>query len=112
MLPPVLEIYVVWHPLDARGRAICEEFVGHFHGTIFSGLIGGAVEVYARSAGWRMADDAPRPILFAADESSPGGRPAQFVAVVPILGNEMAAAVQQNTGPWLEYLQAVSLART
>lgn len=112
MLPPVLEIYVVWHPLDARGRAICEEFVGHFHGTIFSGLIGGAVEVYARSAGWRMADDAPRPIPFIADESSPGGRPAQFVAVVPILGNEMAAAVQKNTGPWLEYLQATSLART
>jgi len=112
MLPPVLEIYVVWHPGDVRGQAICAEFVDHFHGTVFSGLIGGAVEVYARSAGWRAADDAPRPIPFAADQSSSDGRPAQFVAVVPILGNEMAAAVQQNAGRWLEYLQAVIGART
>lgn len=111
MLPPVLEIYVVWHPGDARGQTICEEFVDHFHGTIFSGLIGGAVEVYARSAGWRAANDAPRPIDFTAAQSSPGGRPAQFIAVVPILGNEMAAAVQTNSGPWLEFMRSIISAR-
>jgi hypothetical protein len=111
MLPPVLEIYVVWHPGDVRGQAICEELVAHFHGTVFSGLIGGAIEVYARSAGWGATDDAPRPIPFAADGSSAGGRPAQFIAVVPILGNEMANAVQQNVGPWQAYVQTLAAAQ-
>lgn len=111
MLPPVLEIHVVWHPGDARGLNICEEFVGHFHGTVFSGLIGGAIEVYARSTGWRAVDDAPRPIPFAADESSPRGRPAQFIAIVPILGNEMANAVQENAGPWQAYVRALTAAQ-
>ena len=63
MLPPVLEVYVVWHPGDPAGHAIADEFVHHFHGTVFSGLIGGAVVVYARSVGWRSTNDAPRPIL-------------------------------------------------
>ena len=62
MLPPVLEIYVVWHPGDAAGAQICEEFLEHFHGSAFSGLIGGAIEVYARSTGWQGKGDAPRPI--------------------------------------------------
>src|SRR5258708_22783505 len=43
MLPPVLEIYIAWHPGDAPGRTIAGEIVEHFHGTAFTGLIGGAV---------------------------------------------------------------------
>lgn len=105
MLPPVLEIYVVWHPGDVCGQGICEEIVGHFHGTVFSGLIGGAVEVYARSAGWVAENDAPRPISF--DKDSAESSTAQFFAIVPILGNELAAAVQSGTGPWCTYLQAL-----
>lgn len=111
MLPPVLEIYVVWHPGDVRGQAICEELVRHFHGTVFSGLIGGAIEVYARSAGWRAQDDAPRPIPFTADGSAATGRPAQFVAVVPILGNEMANAVQQKGNEWQSYVRSLAAAQ-
>jgi hypothetical protein len=42
MLPPVLEIYVVWHPDDAAGKTAADQIVAHFHGTLFSGLIGGA----------------------------------------------------------------------
>lgn len=33
MLPPVLEIYVVWHPEDTAGASISQEFLDHFHGT-------------------------------------------------------------------------------
>ena len=51
MLPPVLELYLVWNPSDARARATADEFVDHFHGTAFTGLIGGAVEVLVRSEG-------------------------------------------------------------
>ncbi len=56
MLPPVLEIYAVWHPDDGPegGREIAREFVNHFHGTLFSGLIGGAVEIYVRSEVWKI----------------------------------------------------------
>ncbi|MBL8039215.1 MAG: toll/interleukin-1 receptor domain-containing protein [Nitrospira sp.] len=107
MLPPVLEIYVVWHPGDMRGLHICNEFVEHFHGTVFSGLIGGAIEVYARSSGWQLADDAPRPIPLQTTGTQSSSRPAQFIAIVPILGNEMANAVQQKSQPWWQYIQNV-----
>ena len=43
MLPPTLEIYVVWHPNDPAGQTAAQQFIEHFHGTAFSGLIGGAV---------------------------------------------------------------------
>jgi len=111
MLPPVLEIYVVWHPGDVDGKGICEELVAHFHGTVFSGLIGGAIEVYARSTGWGGPDDAPRPIPFTTDGSPAEGRAAQFVAVVPILGNEMANAVQRDGGPWQSYVRTLAAAQ-
>lgn len=110
MLPPVLEIYVVWHPGDGAGRAIADEFIHHFRGTAFTGLIGGAIEVFVRSEGWRSSVDSPRPIPV------PGAGPpnnlpeAEFVAIVPILGNECAAAVE-NGGPWRAYIEAIADAR-
>lgn len=107
MLPPVLEIHVIWHPADDRGHAIAEEFVQHFHGTVFSGLIGGAIEVYIRSEGWQSVTDAPRPISFEADDSCPSIRPAQFFAIVPILGNELAAAVEPGSSSWGAYLDHI-----
>lgn len=107
MLPPVLEIYVVWHPGDEVGKRIAEEFVEHFHGTVFSGLIGGAIEVYVRCAGWRCQNDAPRPIPFRTEDSIAGIREARFVAVVPLAGNELANSVQSGKGVWHEYISGI-----
>src|SRR6202035_513043 len=90
MIPPILEICVVWHPQDADGEAVAEQFVEHFHGSAFSGLIGGAVEIYVRSEGWRDPQDAPRPLPPAA--ALPYGIPgAALTAIVPVLGNGLAA---------------------
>jgi len=111
MLPPVLEIYVVWHPGDAAGRQICDEFLEHFHGTAFSGLIGGAIEVYARSAGWNSSDDAPRPIAFTANEAPGSLRPAQYIAVVPILATDLAAVVQQEGSAWRRFAEGIMAAK-
>lgn len=113
MLPPVLEIYVVWHSGDVAGAAIHDEFLEHFHGTAYSGLIGGAIEVYARSARWVQADGAPRPIPIPIGvEPLPAGmRGAQFAVVVPVLGNELAAAVQPEGSSWHRYLADVLRAR-
>jgi hypothetical protein len=107
MLPPILEIYVVWHPRDRGGREVSEVMVNHFQGSTFSGLIGGAIEVYVRSPGWRSASDAPRPIPFPSDDAGdPNDSPQQqrFTAVVPVVGTELAAAVEPGVGPWYEYL--------
>ena len=93
-----------------RGRDLCEEFIQHFHGTVFSGLIGGAIEVYARSAGWRSVDDSPRPIPFAVAALPHNMQQAQFVAIVPLLGNEMASAVQSKMGPWYSYVHDLETA--
>jgi len=47
-----MDVVVLWHPDDRLGPLVAEALVDHFHGTVFSGLIGGAVEVYVRWAGW------------------------------------------------------------
>src|SRR5689334_72262 len=96
MLPPILEIYVVWHPRDHSGANVAQAMVNHFQGNTFSGLLGGAVEVYVRSTGWRSPDDAPRPIPFPTAASPAPNRPPQPVltAVVPIIDVELASAVE------------------
>jgi len=110
MLPPVLEIYVVWHPDDVVGRTIAGEIVEHFHGTAFTGLIGGAVEVLARSEAWSAPGSAPRAIFTPAAPPSNHVPAAMFTAVVPILGIGMAGAVEDD-GPWRAYLRDIVAAQ-
>ncbi len=105
MLPPVLELYVVWHPDDRKGAKVANEFFEHFHGSAFTGLIGEAIEVFVRSQGWRSKDDAPRPIPSEQDPLPNGVEPAQFVAIVPLMGTGMAAGVESSAGPWYSYIE-------
>lgn len=104
MLPPVAEIYVVWHPHDPAGAYVANRMLQHFHGTSFTGLIGGGIEVYVRSVGWRRPGGAPRPIPLPGAPPQPNGpEEAQFVVVVPVLGTEFAAVVECGAGSWYEY---------
>ena len=112
MLPPVLELYIVWHPADAHGARIAGEFVEHFHGTVFTGLIGGAIEVFVRSEGWRSAEDAPRPIPCAATPLPNGIHQAEFTAIVPLMDTEMAAAIEAGPGPWHAYIEGIGRLHT
>jgi hypothetical protein len=110
LLPPVLEVYVVWHPADTDGCPIAAEIIQHFHGTTFTGLIGGAVEVFVRSEGWRSGSDAPRPIPTPSAGPPNNLAQAQFTAVVPLLGNGLAAAVE-NGGVWKAFVQTIGEAQ-
>jgi hypothetical protein len=110
MLPPVLEIYAVWHPDDPAGRAAANQVIEHFHGTLFSGLVGGAVEVYVRSRGWRSSADAPRPIPFPGAGPPNGVMQAEIVAIVPALGREFARAVEAGAGPWRDFATGIAAA--
>lgn len=102
LIPPILEVYVLWHPDDTDGETIANSLLDHFHGTTFSGLIGGAVEVYVRSAGWTHSGGPPRPMPFM--DPLPNGLPAPAVtAVVPVLGTRLARAVE-NDPDWSSYL--------
>lgn len=107
MLPPVLEIYVIWHPGDNRGKVIAEEFITHFQGSSFFGLISGAIEIYIRSEGWRHSNDSPRPIPLPDPASQNRIPAAQITAIVPILGINFAEAVQSQTGEWYEYVTSI-----
>lgn len=111
MLLPVLEVYVVWHPEDAGGAEIAREIVEHFHGTAYTGLIGGAVEGFVRSAGWLAAGQAPRDIPLPGIDQPNGVEEAQFIAIVPILGNGLAKVVEHDTGGWHCYVQAIAVAQ-
>jgi hypothetical protein len=75
---------------------MAEQFVEDFHGVSFSGLIRGAVKLYLRSAGWRYAEDAPRPIPVAGTEPPNGMAQVEIIAIVPKLGLEFARAVEDE----------------
>lgn len=110
MLPPILEIYVVWHPGDAAGQQISDTLLAHFRGTAFSGLIGGAIDVYVRStseSGSRA--DAPSQIPVLAPPPY-GLAVPRYTAVVVVAGTEIASAVEAG-GPWLQYIEAIAAAR-
>lgn len=110
MLPPALEIFVVWHPDDVEGEGIAQSVLDHFRGTTFSGLIGGAVEAYVRSA---SATDDPHgaPRTLPCVEPMPYGVPsAALTAVVLICGTELASNVQSG-GSWLGYVESLVTAR-
>lgn len=84
---------------------MAREFVEHFHGKAFTGLIGGAVEVLVRSEGWRSREDAPRPLPISSTPNSGSLQQPEFVAIVPIMGNEMATAVQTEDGKWRSFIE-------
>jgi hypothetical protein len=103
VLPSVLEIFVVWHPDDVAGPSVAQTLLDHFHGTTFTGLIGGAVEVYVRSAGWEGPGGPPRPMPLPGRPAVEGVPPARYVAVLPVMGLALARAVQSDES-WYRYL--------
>lgn len=103
--PPILEIYVLWHPDDTLGSSVADWLLEHFHGPAYAGLAGGAVEVYRRSTGWTDPAGSPRPLPFM--EPLPADLPAgQITAVIPVLGRGMARAVRSDPA-WSGYLGTV-----
>lgn len=113
MLPPILEIFVVWHPQDTSGADLARAIFGHFmHGPTFSGVIGGGIQVSLRSTSWERAEDAPRPIYAEGTPAPNGIQPAKFIAVVPLLGTELAASVEEAGSPWHRFLTAIRDAQT
>jgi hypothetical protein len=103
--PPILEVYVLWHPDDTIGSSITDWLIEHFHGPAYSGLAGGAVEVYTRSTAWTSPTGPPRPLPFM--EPLPANlRAGQITVVIPVLGRAMARAVRDDAD-WRAYLEAV-----
>lgn len=104
--PAILDIYVVWHPDDEDGARVFERIQTHFHSEGYSGLAGGAVEVYARALGWSAAGGPPRPLLLHGSGEAGPLRPAHFCAIVPVLGVGLRDAVQRDAD-WAEYLRLI-----
>jgi len=103
---PTLEIYALWHPGDTEGQGIAESLLDHFRGTPYSGLMGGAVEVYSRSAAWAPGSDRPRALPFR--EPLPYSLPrSRITAVVPVLGVRLARAVADEASGWRGYLEEI-----
>ena len=108
MLPPILEIFVVWYPEDRDGAEKAKVIFEHFmKGPTFSGVIGGGIQVSFRSTGWEGPGTAPRPLYTQASPAPNGIRPANFIAVVPLLGTELAAIMEDNGSEWHHYIAAI-----
>ncbi len=107
MLPPILEIHVVWHPADdAAGQRLMEQLLSHFHGNAFSGLLGGAIEVFARSRGWLDESGAPKPLPPMQANSQLDVPAAELTAVVVWMGMGLARAAEVEGSPWHAWLSA------
>lgn len=103
-VPPILDVYVVWHPEDRAGEDVFRRLHGHFHSETYSGLAGGAVEVSRRGVGWQSEGSAPRPLLLPG-AASEVVQPAQFAAIIPVLGPALREAVQSDDC-WADYVRA------
>jgi hypothetical protein len=108
-LPPLLELYVLWHPRDVLGAQAAVALHEHFHGPTYAGLAGGAVEVYVRSDGWAGPEGPPRPLPIHAP--LPHGLPtAEFTVILPILGIGLLRAAQ-SSAEWSSYLATIAAAK-
>lgn len=106
LLPPILELFVVWHPDDGLGAWVAETVADHFHSAPFAGLAGGAVEVYVRSVPWDGANGPPRPMPFM--EPLPYGlRAPEFTAVVPVVSTRFARNYDDDPA-WQAYVNAIA----
>lgn len=106
LIPPILDVFVVWHPGDKIGAERFHELHEHFHSPAFSGLAGGAVEVYARSEPWTPGG-APRPLGLDAPLGT--GLPrAQFNAIVPVIDTHLMRAVADEADAWNGYLREIA----
>lgn len=110
VLPPILEIYVVWHPADAAGARVASTMLDHFRGTTFSGLIGGAIEVYVRSQSRSGRVEDPPGSIPVLDPPPYDLAVPTYTAVVVVAGTELAAAVE-SPGAWRGYIEQVADAR-
>ncbi|MCU1572252.1 MAG: hypothetical protein JWO93_334 [Micrococcaceae bacterium] len=109
VLPPILDIFVVWHPNAELGPTLFRWLSDHFHSATFSGLAGGAVEVYGRSSGWSHVGSSPRPLGI--ESPVAGDLPAaQFNAIVPLLDINMARAVRDEDS-WADYMRDIGRLR-
>ena len=106
--PPILDLFVVWHPDELDGDLVLRRLQDHFHSQAFAGLAGGAVEVYARSAPWD-GDGAPRPLGIGGG-LAPGVQPAQRNVVLVVAGAELARAVDEVPA-WNDYLTGLRAAQ-
>ncbi|MDO8381845.1 MAG: toll/interleukin-1 receptor domain-containing protein [Microbacterium sp.] len=105
-IPPILDVFVLWHPDDAIGAERFAELHEHFHSPAFSGLAGGAVEVYARSDPWEDGGP-PRPLGIATPLGE-GLPTAQFNAIVPIIDTNLLRAAAEAANPWNMYLREIA----
>lgn len=103
--PPILDIFVIWHPDELGGEDLFKQLDDHYHSPAFSGLAGGAVEVYGRSAAW-APDSAPRPLGIAA-ELAPGVTAAQYNVIILYIGASLAQAVLNDSG-WESYVADIA----
>lgn len=105
-IPPILDVFAVWHPDDATGAELFAKLHEHFHSPAFSGLAGGAVEVYARSVPWE--DGAPPRAFGIATPLGAGLPAAQFNAIVVNVDTHLLRAAANPANPWNAYLREIA----
>lgn len=106
IIPPILDVFSVWHPGDDDGLAQFDALHDHFHSAAFSGLAGGAVEVYPRSEPWGESGS-PRPLGIESPLAE-GVQVAQFNVVVVFVDVNLVREVSHLESEWHSYVKNIS----
>ena len=93
--PSVLDIFVLWHPLDRIGKQIFERLLKHYRSDSFSGLASGVIDVNSRSASYN--DEPNQPPLDIKLNAS------KFTVVIPVIGPALRDAYIDDDN-WRKYI--------
>lgn len=107
MLQPTIEVYVLWHPADDPDARLMHCLLDHFHGSSYCGLLGQAIEVFARCQPWAAPGGPPRPIPLPGARRATPVEPADLTAVVVLAGTELERAVENDAEGWRAYVRGL-----
>lgn len=113
--PPILDIFVIWHPKDTEGSLIYNALLKHYHSKTFAGLAENAIEVYGRTSSNVLNNNTNTTILpifttdgtIGPDHINYTKDIAKHSTILVFIGEHLVRSSLQTGNEWHSYLSDV-----